>query len=264
MKKNLEQRAHSKFSASASERWLNCPASVEFCEDIPPLPTSHAAEYGTKAHDWLEKWLLILKKKEQLKYAPKGILQDRVIYDAVKKAVIFVNKNWDREKEDLFTERRFYLTPIHEEMFGTGDITIVPMVGSDGTLKVYDYKNGSGHVVEIETVGIAGIRFLNTQLMFYLIGAVYEFGWDSFRDGEIGIIQPNAIHKKGSYRKAKVSKKEIKKYIEFFKRGVERTQKPNPKFMAGNWCFFCPGKFTCPAKKGERVERNKEFFESDI
>lgn len=259
MNKNLEQRSHSKFSASASQRWLNCPGSVEFCEDLPPLPTSAAALYGTKAHDFLEKWLLILKQRGKLNLVPKGITKDRVIYDAVKKGVLFVAKNWDRSKEELHTERRFYLAPIHEEMFGTGDITI-----TGGVLKVYDYKNGSGHVVEVETTGVAGIRFLNTQLMFYLIGAVYEFGWDSFKESEIGIIQPNARHKKGSYRTARVSKKEIKKYIDLFKRGVERTQKPNPRFMAGSWCYFCPGKFKCPAQQSMKAETNKTFFESDL
>ena len=47
---NHAERAHARFSASGSERWLSCPASIK--AEIPyPNTSSVFAEEGTLAHE---------------------------------------------------------------------------------------------------------------------------------------------------------------------------------------------------------------------
>src|SRR5690606_6156447 len=55
-----ELSGHARFSPSASHRWLNCPGSIMFCEQLPPElheQDNFFADEGTAAHFVLEKCL---------------------------------------------------------------------------------------------------------------------------------------------------------------------------------------------------------------
>ena len=45
----MPPKAHATLSASASERWLNCPPSARLCENYEDRGSDYAAE-GTDAH----------------------------------------------------------------------------------------------------------------------------------------------------------------------------------------------------------------------
>jgi hypothetical protein len=47
-------KKHSKFSASASSRWLECTASIGLYETLEKQESSAAAQEGTLAHDLAE------------------------------------------------------------------------------------------------------------------------------------------------------------------------------------------------------------------
>ena len=47
-------KKHALYSASGSERWINCPASICLSDGQPDLPTIAAATEGTSAHSVLE------------------------------------------------------------------------------------------------------------------------------------------------------------------------------------------------------------------
>lgn len=257
--KETKKRKHSKYSASASERWLNCPASVEACETVPPLPDSDASLLGTKAHDKFEAWQKLYRQYHSLKFAPKGLKHDQDMYEAVKKAMLFIKKEWDKHTQTLHTEQRFYLPNIHPEMFGTGDTTIY----GGGILKLFDYKHGTGHLVEIMKRDPAtGKWVLNSQLMFYFIGAARKFNND-FQKGVIGIIQPRAPHKHGFTRTQVITKKDVKQYTEIFKRGVDRCESSKAEFKEGSWCCFCSYKYQCPLKEKQRTVKAADLFDDD-
>jgi hypothetical protein len=52
------KRGHSEFGGSGAARWLACSASILDARGLPPLPSSEAAEEGTKDHELAE---LLLK-----------------------------------------------------------------------------------------------------------------------------------------------------------------------------------------------------------
>jgi hypothetical protein len=121
-----------------------------------------------------------------------------------------------------------------------------------GTLRVWDYKNGTKKV-NVFYKSANGIGTHNTQLVYYLLAKAHEYNWD-FLDYEIGIIQPRTSGEKKNT--IKLSPKTLRNYEDFFKRGVERTLKPNAKLFPGDWCYFCPAKTICPALQRAAKERN--------
>src|SRR3982750_206581 len=89
MKPNGE-RAHSKYSASGSERWFACPASVKLSEGLPDKTSVWAAE-GTRAHAVLEKIMLAMISKKAILAESNpmfhhGLAAARFIQDTHKKA----------------------------------------------------------------------------------------------------------------------------------------------------------------------------------
>jgi hypothetical protein len=236
-----KEKAHAKLSASGSEIWLECPGSVSLSEKAPPKTETIYMAEGTKAHKLLELWLLHILKTSMAFIIPKGYPKEMV--GAVKIAVKEIEKRWNRGKNGtLIPERKIYLTNVGPEMWGTADVTILEHYG---LLTVLDYKHGSGHVVEIEdpTTGA-----LNTQAIYYALGAADEQDWD-FIEAEIGIIQPRALHHAGAVRTKRIPIKQLKKYEDVFKKGVDEVNKPKPYFKFGPHCLWCVCKPICSEYK---------------
>lgn len=246
----IKKPKHAIYSASGAERWMNCPASISFCKDLPPLPTIAAAEEGTVFHSHVERVLMYFMITGKL-FWPK--LEDALMFGHLKRVVNFVLKRWDENKQDLVLEQRVSLDHIDEDMYGTNDIGLVPLVRQIDLLEVWDIKYGKGHVVETEKTSKSGFTFLNPQLSFYAIGLARLHNY-RFKKYLIGIIQPRVKHVFGTERYKIITLDELKKEEEDFHKGVERTKKSNPRFFEGEWCFFCKGKFTCPKKVDKKVE----------
>lgn len=253
-----EEKKHALFSASGSDRWLNCPGSVALSKDLPNT-TNKWAEEGTKAHELLELWLRhhIAKGKSKPFKIPSGYPRDMVLH--VRKAVNFLIDHWDDTAEEMVVEKRVSLEHIHEDMFGTTDVSIVAHFDR---LKVWDYKHGQGHVVNVSEQGSSGIVLINTQLAFYALATAHEYHYD-FRDVEIGVAQPRAPHKLGTMRSEVFSMAELKAYEYIFKKGVERCLKPNPKLNVGSWCHFCKANEICPKQVEKRATKLGEMFDDE-
>ena len=246
-----DNKTHSVYSASGSERWLNCPGSLREIKRSPVPPDSAAGIEGTNAALLLETWLKHLNSKLGAFIFPKGY--DDETKENVGKAVRIVRDVCRKEKiplTNIRSERKVHLTHIHEDMSGTLDIEIFE---DFGTLRIYDYKNGRKKVKVYNTDYGYGH---NTQLIYYALAAAHEYRYD-FLDCEIGIIQPRVSDK---LMAVKLSMKTLRAYEDFFKRGVERTLDKNARLQTGEWCFFCPanprvgGK--CPKLKDAARERN--------
>ncbi len=251
-----EERKHSDFSASGSERWLNCPGSVALSRKRPKSPDNFWSVGGSVGHYYLELWLKNFIKTGNIKQVPKSLLKAKNVYRAVKKAVEIVAENWDRESELLQLETRVSLEYIYEGVFGTGDIRIYDPIFR--RLKIYDYKQGQS-LVETE-YNNRGIRNFNTQLMFYALGSAYEIGFDKIDEIEIGVIQPNVGHADGVFRVSVFGIETLKTYETFFRKGIERALKPNAKVFAGKWCHWCTAKDICPVQEKVEIEKAASYF----
>lgn len=248
-------KAHSDLSASGSERWLNCPGSVKLSRGIEST-TSKAAEEGTKAHELLELWLdQVIHNRKLKRVNEKEFPKD--MQHHVYRAVKFIeNEYYNLETAELVVEEKLPLDFIDPEMFGTADVQIIDDFIN---LQIWDYKHGKGKLVELHQK-FDGVKILNTQLVYYALAAANKFNFD-FKTFTIGVMQPRIEHNKGKFRSVTITKKELLKYVDYFKRGVERTKRKRPDFQVGSWCWFCPAKNICHLQQNIRYEKDLAHFD---
>lgn len=244
------QRAHSKFSASASERWFACPGSVELSEGLPDK-SSPWAEEGTRAHEVLEAMMCITlseaKKTPQdpgwfeiIRNAPEEMIAHG------KRAANFIFDLADKhDSPDIHVETRIYLDFIHQEMFGTFDGGVVELFG---TLHVFDYKYGAG-------VFVSPVE--NLQMIFYGIGLAAKYQWN-FKRVRLWIIQPRVKGYDGPLF-WDLTTEELFSYVDKFREAVDRVLN-NPFFAEGSHCHWCRAKSICPIKIKAKEEAAKLIF----
>lgn len=213
---------------------MNCTASVEYCKNIPITTSKYAAE-GTFAHEVLE-----LNITEKYKYHPDiEMWRDNLVEDKYfnKEMLVYLEKceKYIEKLEPfrlLFIEKRFAIPEI--EGFGTVDYTIV----KDGTLHIIDLKYGKGKKVTAED---------NTQLKLYAWGAYRVLSkLLQIHTIVLHIMQPR-INKNGSFLKWEISVKNLKDWVKCTVSVKAKTALSGTGiFKEGGWCWFCPGKDTCP------------------
>lgn len=251
MNQETEERAHSKFSASGSEIWLNCAASVEMQEGLPNNDTVYSLE-GTLAHDVLERILhaYIFPEMFGVAEALDEILEQVSLEMAqycqmVAKKIIELHQD---EGGELIAEQRIYQTFIHPEMFGTVDAAIV---NEFGTLHIIDLKYGTGQIVSpIE----------NTQMIQYALGYAEKYDWN-FATVKMHIMQPRSGKK--WHKTWEIETSELKeKWVSLFKKGVARVERGNSKPFPGSHCYWCKANKakTCPAKQEQQKQKSISVF----
>jgi len=241
-----KKRKHSKYSASGSERWLNCAASVELEEGLPNKDSPWSIE-GTTAHEVLEVLWKMLYLKSFHKYMP--ILKkeaDPMIKNALKMITKVLEVKKTLVEPELLVEKRVNNDEIHPDMFGTVDNALVELFG---TLHVFDYKYGQGHVVDPKE---------NTQMIQYALGLLEEYDWN-FEKVVLHICQPRAVG--NGHKQWEVSIEQMRTYRELWRRGVARVEKGGNKPFAGSWCHWCKAKDKrCPLKQEQRVQKKSSVF----
>lgn len=250
-------KAHSELSASASERWLNCPPSVALIKEAPEPPESKWSIEGTLAHHHLEQRLLAIWYGDKYKM-PKDLKANPDMQAAIEVAVDYVTSIWDEEKQKLFIEEKVDLTFIDPVMFGTGDVFIVE---PGKILYAIDYKHGAGKAVDVYKDAPFG-RDHNTQLVYYALAMAHRYDYN-FKSVVLAIVQPRAQHSKGPIRTVKLTMTELKKYIYIFTKGVERVRSGKGRLFAGPWCYWCPAReHNCPLQDNLKYEKNRELLNS--
>lgn len=234
-------RAHSKFSASGSERWLNCAASVELEEKAPPSPDTPWSKEGTKAHELLE----LLLKNRNGQFVRKDYPTE-MTFHCQKTAKWIFNEHKKLVDSVLLVEKRVYNNEIHPEMFGTCDAIVAQYMG---TLHIIDFKYGAGHLVS---------PIKNTQMIQYALAVAEAYDW-KFERVKMSIVQPRAGNKFAE--SWEISILELKKqWLPLWKKGVERVERGNAKPFPGSWCHWCRAKATCPAKNETRFTEIENKF----
>lgn len=237
-------RKHSKYSASGAERWEACPGSVELSEGQPDKDSPWAIE-GTTAHEAHEAMLIALRDGKAFEKM-RGWTSEMLSH--AKASTGFIVDLWkDAPGSDLMVETRIALDFIHPEMFGTFDAAVVDYFG---TLNVFDFKYGAGHAVGATE---------NLQMAFYGIGLAHKYDWN-FKRIRHWIIQPRIRGYDGPMF-WEVPTIELKtKWVDRFKRAVDRVEAEPDTYVEGSWCHWCKAKKICPLKVEGRNEKAKSIF----
>lgn len=235
-------KTHAKLSASSSDRWMNCPGSIQLSEKAPPQIESSYAREGTLAHECLE--LLLtgevvadpIYTAEMIGHASSAV---ETIFDMTPKGATII------------AEQKVDLSFIAPEMFGTLDCAIIEHFG---TLKIIDYKYGAGYAVDPED---------NSQLLYYALGIAHLYDYN-FKDVELVIIQPRAFHPDGPVRSWTCSMEYLLEWSEALALAVEFTKGKDAPINPGSWCKWCPAAIICPALKQDALAQAKIDFSEDL
>lgn len=239
-------RKHSKYSASGSERRLNCLASPELEETSPPSEDSVWSLDGTKTHEVLEVLFNIFTMdtfKNLRGYINDVMLGiDPRIQRAMSMVKYVLKIKASLIEPDLQIEARIHNGEIDPDMFGTVDAYLAELFGM---LHVFDYKDGQSAVAAQK----------NTQLLQYALGIAEKYDWN-FQTVVLHICQP----KTGPPRKWQLSIEELKKWRAVFRANIKSINEGGHKPTPGSWCHWCRAKNTCPAKQGIREEKTANRF----
>lgn len=213
---------HAVFSASGSNRWINCPGSVELIKRVDfHEPSSPNAEEGTLAHQVLENIIKDLP-------IPKSANEDMVTY--ANEAIDYISNLVPIDPDN--SEYRVTIDWLIKDQFGTADYRYYD--AREKTLYVFDYKYGF-HPVEV--VG-------NTQMAFY---AMDDATWKDVQKVVAVIMQPRAYHPDGRYRKWEFTREELMKIAVEFETAHKLALKPNAPLKTGSWCKYCKARGGCIA-----------------
>ena len=250
---------HSKFSPSASDRWIACPYSIKATEGIPES-TSKYAEEGTLAHEICEHIFrervygipTPIDAQMRLALLPDG---GEEMEDCAEQYVDLLEA-WLKLPElgDILwygEERGIPIFP-EEGCFGTGDFTIV---GTKGCA-VIDFKYGKGKEVKKGSL----------QLKAYALG-IYRHLTNIPKDYEFNavVFQPriNMIPKVDIY-----SVDEMVSFEAEVIAAIDESKKEGLTPLEGSHCFWCPAKRTndpnlkCSAIKQKTLDvANQNFNE---
>lgn len=242
---------HAEFSASGSDRWLNCPGSIRLARVLPRSESSIYALEGTAAHAVGESCLLngifradfrrgqyvdIAGEKPKFFASSKPIenppattfLIDQDMIDAVNVYLEFIEE-LKTEMPDAETEieARLDLSWIRPGMFGTGDYVAANWMD---VLHIVDYKHGKGVGVE---------AYNNSQMKYYALGAAKRFDFE-FNTVRMTVVQPRFYHADGPVRTHEMSMDELRLFEKELAEGYDRAIKDDGMLNPGDWCKFCP------------------------
>lgn len=257
----MSDQAHSILGASSMYRWGACPGSVRVVRHLPSVTSSYS-EAGVFAHDIAAKVLTGSdfppdcsdEMREAVKLYVDLVIEDYLYADAKRTkstAGVIIELPQPHATSDRFlVEHRFDLSKIIPEGFGTGDA--VTWHEHVKLLRVYDFKYGSGHVVEVEK---------NEQFLYYALGALVSLGFPA-KWIECVVVQPRAKHRRGPIRRWRFAASEILDFEADLVEKAARTRDPNAPLVPGSHCFFCPGRQLdkCPALKEKRQKEAESLF----
>lgn len=234
--------AHSVLGASGAERWMNCPGSVNLLNHLH-LPPSDDPDYrkeGTAAHEAAADILTKdLEVWEVMGAVYEGVTIDAAMGEAI---AVYVDEcraimaEANAEGGRIFIEEKMHHPQVHPMYFGTVDFAAV--IPSKRLLKVRDYKNGEGIVVE---------PFWNAQFLYYAYGILLLY--PDVDTVEVGVVQPRIWHEDGPIRTFTLTADQLRDWVQTELVPAMNATEVDGALDAGKWCRFCPAKLVCPLQK---------------
>lgn len=294
--KGFAVSGHKRFSASNAKRWMNCHGAIALVESLPLVEQisgdSVHSRRGTCCHAVGEMCLVAYKNDPLTTTTPDdylGMEVEKVLVDQdiVNGAQVYVD--WARGiideagdnglvsiEESMSLEE--YITEVQgvtgeflrvsgNEHGGTGDLVAGQLFG---WLRVADYKNGKGIVVEVRD---------NPQLLIYALAALAKYGKEyDFDEVIMTIIQPNGMHPEGSIRHWSVTPEYIEEWAinellpaaEKAMEAVAALKSGDPDFVSkylradNEWCTFCPARGRCMAALNQAADNAVIEFTEEI
>lgn len=251
----MAPRAHARLGPSAAARWIACPGSVNFIDDLDePDQAGDAAAEGTILHyvaeqcllhdetpyDWLGKSISLSDIAEWSGNGDGGIDETNdyalTFDDDMADGIMSGLDRIDDIPGKLFVEKRLDLSRWLPDQFGTSDVGIV----GKKRITVFDWKFGFNAVSPVE----------NPQLMIYALGF-----WDNYArhisDAEefrLIIWQPRAPGGGGEWDVSLDELLDFGKKVKKAGRATEDADAPRiPGLKQCEGCY-CPGarKMLCP------------------
>lgn len=248
----IAEKVHSKLGASSTERWFNCPASVELCELAPKRQDTAYSLEGTNAHALME---FSMNKAPAVRYYIGREKEHGLNFKVTEEMADHIQNFIDRVRWQfhqlpgavMHVEKKFHLKHIHPDLFGTADVVIVQPFGK---ILVIDLKYGAG--VPVDPIE-------NTQLLYYGLGASYGEDYGSIT---LVIAQPRI--EGGEWQEWETTPEYMTEFSKVLKQKALATQKKSPPFQEGDWCRWCNAAGICPqlAKKS-LVAAQTDFTEEN-
>jgi len=249
--------AHARLSASAAERWMNCPGSVKLAEGLPGT-TSFAAAQGTYAHaiaatclldggsdpaPWLGRKITI--DGHEIECDQEMVDGVRLYSDTA--ATLRLSQEW--VELSVTSALRQWDTDLG------GTIDYATYSPTRKLLRVVDFKYGAGTFVDADD---------NKQLKVYALGVLLATG-AAADVVEVYIVQPR-------YEGAEPVRKEIfpawdlMEFAGSIAEAAKTTRKPDAPLNPGSWCAktFCPNARTCPALESMQHALVKQEFSAVV
>lgn len=257
------KKAHAKYSASGSRRWLSCAGSIALSEKAPEPAESRYAKEGTDAHSVLE----YLVKNRSKRKAAGAFLRKKYPAAMVTHAEDALRYVEGRLAEypgaELLVEVKCDLPVSEPSQFGTTDLAILDHFGR---LIVIDYKYGAG--IPVYPSDGDGP---NSQLAYYALGLAHQYDYN-FSEVELVILQPRRPIGDGENPgvRSAVFPVEILQhtYQRIFEEGIQRAKlaakSPENHLMAGDHCRFCPAAVICPEIKNKALREAQADFDDDL
>lgn len=292
---NPTDRAHAKLSASQTKRWMTCPGSVRFIDDLPALMKSGSssfAQLGTAAHSLVEEclrenkvdsrsyrgyWISLDGGINKQKRDPNAFEVDLDMMDAVDVMLRVVWGEVGRlgDQSELMIEHRFDLSWVRPNMFGTNDVSVSLFLDE---LVVIDYKHGQGVPVEVSVPDkLTGKHRGNSQLLYYALGAAHKYDF-THSHVTIIVVQPRCPHPLGGVRRFTCSMEELLEFRDELALAADIVMEAYDSFptteavkwekkflIPGEHCksAFCSALATCPALHRKAEEEAVADFADD-
>lgn len=242
---NHSQRKHSLFSASASERWLSCPASVMLTADAPH-ESSVYAQHGTACHEVAD--LCLTQDKHADEYI--GSVQEG--YKITEDDVEHIQSYLDYVRSlggHLYPETRVDFSNYIPKGFGTSDAIVI------------DVENKHLHVCDLKMGMQPVYADNNTQGQLYAIGVLNDYGFMyAIEKVTIHIVQPRI----GNFSSWETTVDDLHKFGLYAKEQAEKALQPNPPFQpTEKGCRWCKAKTTCRALADHTFEVLGAMFDEE-
>jgi hypothetical protein len=282
MTQSHAERAHSVWSASATDRNWSCPGALALTKDLPET-TSEPADWGTVAHEIAEVCLRSGRDPDEfVGQTMKGKKFEFTVDDEMAECVAeYVNyvrlqrskaANAADDNGLLIVEQRFSLSALNPPFDAGGTADAVLYREDTKTLEIVDLKTGKGGTVEVDA---------NRQLRTYALGALLANKGLDVQQVRSTIVQPRKPHKDGRIRSETYHVVDLLEWtgelLEAMKRSKEALDSVaqvdgnllpqaawNTTFLTpGDHCAktFCGARGFCPALKQKVLDAASVWFD---
>jgi Protein of unknown function (DUF2800) len=228
---------HARFAPSAAHRWANCPGSTLDLEGYSDESDEYATE-GTAAHALLKHCLDEGKDPfdqhlDGVRY--NGVLVDADMAETVGRVVDGIRDLMEREPYELTTEERVHAPAVHEDCWGTLDMSLYSE--RKRHLYIIDFKYGAGILVRAKD---------NEQIAIYGEGKLTELRMLGCEVSRITLVICQPRHRLHEYLfdLHEITPDQLAKEI----KRLNRAARDGKTLKAGDWCRLCPKSGNCPTQ----------------